>query len=118
MMNVVIQRVAFAFSMDPQRRGWPRPSLNSSSTTLSGIHPKRLSTSIKCCQNLQQQILERTGCYSDPIDFFTEKLCEGIATLGAAFNPKPVIVRLSDFKSTEYANMWEVISLSPRKKTP
>lgn len=68
--------------------------------------------------NLQQQILERTGGYSDPIDFFTEKLCEGIATLGAAFNPKPVIVRLSDFKSNEYANMLGGDQFEPKEENP
>jgi pyruvate,water dikinase len=43
--------------------------------------------------------------YASPVEFFIEKLCEGVGTIAAAFAPEPVIVRLSDFKSNEYANL-------------
>jgi pyruvate,water dikinase len=56
--------------------------------------------------------------YSDPVEFYVEKLCEGIGTIGAAFAPQPVIVRLSDFKSNEYANLIGGSVYEPAEENP
>jgi len=117
MMNVGNPERAFAFQWIPNA-GVGLARLEFIINNSIGIHPKALINFDKMLPNLQQQILERTGGYSDPIDFFTEKLCEGIATLGAAFNPKPVIVRLSDFKSNEYANMLGGDQFEPKEENP
>ena len=56
--------------------------------------------------------------YADPVTFYVEKLVEGVATLGAAFWPKPVIVRLSDFKSNEYSSLTGGAKYEPREENP
>ena len=67
---------------------------------------------------MQTQINEETAAYSTPRDFYVDKLAEGIATLGAAFYPKPVIVRMSDFKSNEYANLIGGTHFEPEEENP
>ena len=66
----------------------------------------------------QQRISERIGGYRSPVEFYVEKLKEGIATIAAAFHPKPVIVRLSDFKSNEYANLVGGDLYEPHEDNP
>ena len=61
---------------------------------------------------------EHSAGYPDPVTFYVEKLVEGIATLGAAFWPKPVIVRLSDFKSNEYSSLTGGARYEPREENP
>ena len=56
--------------------------------------------------------------YSDPVEFYVDKLCEGIGTIAAAFAPEPVIVRLSDFKSNEYANLIGGRQYEPSEENP
>lgn len=63
-------------------------------------------------------ILNRSAGYANPIQFYVEKLVEGIATLAAAFYPNPVIVRTSDFKSNEYANLIGGDQYEPREENP
>jgi pyruvate,water dikinase len=70
-----------------------------------GVHPQALLEFDQLPRSLQESIAARMVGYPDPVTFFEEKLREGVATLAAAFYPKPVIVRLSDFKSDEYANL-------------
>jgi len=70
-----------------------------------GVHPKALLQFDQQTESLQHLIKQRMAGYSDPVSVYVDKLVEGIATLGAAFSPKPVIVRLSDFKSNEYAKL-------------
>ncbi|MGI9335681.1 MAG: phosphoenolpyruvate synthase [Gammaproteobacteria bacterium] len=70
-----------------------------------GVHPQALLEFDELPADLRQSIGERMAGYASPIAFFEQKLAEGIASIGAAFAPKPVIVRLSDFKSDEYANL-------------
>jgi pyruvate,water dikinase len=60
----------------------------------------------------------QTSGYPDPVTFYVEKLTEGVATLGAAFYPKPVIVRLSDFKSNEYSSLVGGSKYEPREENP
>jgi pyruvate,water dikinase len=83
-----------------------------------GVHPKALIDYEQLPGDLKSRIDERMAGYADPVSFYVEKLQEGIATLAAAFWPKPVIVRLSDFKSDEYANLvggslYEPIEANP-----
>ena len=70
-----------------------------------GVHPRALLDFERLPEALRERIRERTAGYESPEAFFVEKLVEGVATIAAAFHPKPVIVRLSDFKSDEYANL-------------
>ena len=70
-----------------------------------GVHPKALLEFEQLDAELKQTIRRQMAGYADPVAFYVEKLCEGIATIAAAFAPEPVIVRLSDFKSNEYANL-------------
>ena len=70
-----------------------------------GVHPRALLDSDRLPETLRERIRERIAGYESPESFFVERLVEGVATIAAAFHPKPVIVRLSDFKSDEYANL-------------
>ncbi len=67
---------------------------------------------------MQEKIRQRIAGYSDPVSFYVEKLVEGIATLAAAFAPHPVIVRLSDFKSNEYAKLIGGDLFEPEEENP
>ena len=70
-----------------------------------GVHPRALLEFDGLPEPLRDRVRERIAGYASPESFFVEKLVEGVATIAAAFHPKPVIVRLSDFKSDEYANL-------------
>ena len=70
-----------------------------------GVHPRALLEFDRLPEALRERVRERIAGYESPESFFVEKLVEGVATIAAAFHPKPVIVRLSDFKSDEYANL-------------
>src|SRR5690606_18419099 len=70
-----------------------------------GVHPKALLEYDRQDADTRQRIDERIAGYSDPVGFYVDRLAEGIATLTASVAPNPVIVRLSDFKSNEYANL-------------
>lgn len=66
----------------------------------------------------QSQILAKSAGYADPVSFYIDKLAEGIATIAAAFWPKPVIVRMSDFKSNEYAHLLGGKDFEPSEENP
>ena len=83
-----------------------------------GVHPRAILDYANMSLDIKKQIDQRCAGYKDPIDFYVSKLTEGIATLGAAFNPKPVIVRMSDFKSNEYANMIGGPEFEPHEENP
>lgn len=83
-----------------------------------GIHPRACLEFEKLSKDLQKNILDKAQGYANPVDFYVNKLAEGIATLGAAFHPKPVIVRLSDFKSNEYANLLGGSEFEPKEENP
>ena len=70
------------------------------------MHPQALIEFDDLPAELREQVAEYVAGYPDPVTYYREKLTEGIAVIAAAFHPKPVIVRLSDFKSDEYAN-WK-----------
>jgi len=83
-----------------------------------GVHPKALIEYERLPDELKASIDERMAGYPDPVSFYVTKLQEGIATLAAAFWPKPVIVRLSDFKSDEYRNLIGGSRYEPTEANP
>jgi len=83
-----------------------------------GIHPAAILNFDSLDRALQQQIKEKTQAYVSPKDYYIQRLIEGVATIGAAFNPKQVIVRLSDFKSNEYANLIGGHLYEPNEENP
>ena len=83
-----------------------------------GVHPRALLEFDRLDGELQEQIRTQMAGYADPVSFYVEKLAEGIAQIAAAFAPEPVIVRLSDFKSNEYANLIGGARYEPHEENP
>jgi pyruvate,water dikinase len=83
-----------------------------------GVHPRALLEFDQLPSDLQQTIRRQMSGYADPVSFYIEKLCEGVGTIAAAFAPEPVIVRLSDFKSNEYANLIGGRQYEPHEENP
>ncbi len=117
MMNVGNPGRAFDFAMIPNA-GVGLARLEFIINTTIGIHPKALFEVEAQSPEVQKEIQERAAGYAGPIDFYVEKLTEGIATLAAAFHPNPVIVRMSDFKSNEYANLIAGDRYEPHEENP
>jgi pyruvate,water dikinase len=117
MLNVATPGRAFAFSGLPNT-GVGLARLEFIINNTIGIHPKALLQFEQQSEDLQKQIRQRMAGYDSPVDFYVEKLVEGIATLGAAFSPNPVIVRLSDFKSNEYAKLLGGNLFEPEEENP
>ena len=117
MLNVGSPGRAFAFSRLPNA-GVGLARLEFIINNTIGIHPKAILQFDQQSTDLKQEITKRSAGYSDPINFYIEKMVEGIATLGAAFLPHPVIVRLSDFKSNEYANLLGGDLFEPDEENP
>lgn len=117
MLNVGNPEHAFSFRTIPNSGiGLARLEFMISQTI--GIHPSALLNFSQLPSDLQNTIRARTNCYKSPVDFYVEKLTEGIATLACAFAPKPIIVRLSDFKSNEYANLIGGQLYEPHEENP
>lgn len=118
MLNVGNPERAFAFQSIPNAGvGLARLEFLISNTI--GIHPKALLQYDKLeDEKLKQLIDEKTTAYASPVEYYIERLREGIATIAAAFYPKPVIVRLSDFKSNEYANLAGGHLYEPHEENP
>src|SRR6185312_10611926 len=83
-----------------------------------GVHPRALLEFDRLDGDLQEQIRGQMAGYPDPVGFYVDKLTEGIAQIAAAFAPEPVIVRLSDFKSNEYANLIGGRQYEPHEENP
>jgi pyruvate,water dikinase len=83
-----------------------------------GVHPQALLDFDALGSDLKMQIAERIGGYASPTAFFISKLAEGVSTIAAAFWPKPVIVRLSDFKSDEYSHLIGGDRYEPEEANP
>ncbi len=83
-----------------------------------GVHPMALAEPSRVLPKDRKTIERLTRGYPTPADFFIEKLSEGVGTIAAAFYPKPVIVRLSDFKSNEYANLIAGAAFEPKEENP
>lgn len=104
MMNIGNPELAFSFSHLPNN-GVGLARLEFIINRQIGIHPKALLDFDTLPPQLKETIKTKITGYPDPISFYVDKLAEGIATIAAAFYPKKVIVRLSDFKSNEYSNL-------------
>lgn len=116
-MNVGNPERAFDFQRLPNHGvGLMRLEFMISNTI--GVHPKALLNYEMMEESVKKQIDERMAGYKSPVDFYVDKLTEGVATLAAAFAPEPVIVRLSDFKSNEYANMIGGELFEPDEENP
>jgi pyruvate, water dikinase len=121
MMNVGTPDQAFAFSRLPNK-GVGLARLEFIINRQIGIHPKALldlaadPASIE--EPLRSEIQERIAAYPGPREFFVQRVAEGVAMIAAAFAPKPVIVRLSDFKSNEYANLVAGELYEPHEENP
>lgn len=117
MQNVGNPDRAFSFAQLPHE-GIGLARLEFIINRMIGVHPKALIEYEKQSADVKSIIDEYSAGYASPTEFFVEKLSEGIATLGAAFSPKRVIVRLSDFKSNEYAHMVGGHDYEPDEENP
>src|SRR6266513_2478305 len=117
MMNVGNPERAFDFANIPHR-GVGLARLEFIINRMIGVHPRALLEFDRLDGELQEQIRAQMAGYSTPVDFYVEKLAEGIAQIAAAFAPEPVIVRLSDFKSNEYANLIGGSRYEPQEENP
>ena len=116
-MNVGNPERAFALSQIPNA-GVGLARLEFIINNTIGIHPRALLEKDEMPDEVRQRIEVGMAGYDDPRGFYVEKLTEGIGSLGAAFFPKPVIVRLSDFKSNEYANLIGGAHFEPDEENP
>ncbi|WP_168395241.1 phosphoenolpyruvate synthase [Erwinia amylovora] len=117
MMNVGNPDRAFDFACLPNE-GVGLARLEFIINRMIGVHPKALLEFDQQTPELQQQIRDMMKGFDDPLEFYIGRLTEGIATLGAAFAPKRVIVRLSDFKTNEYANLVGGERYEPEEENP
>lgn len=117
MMNVGNPDRAFDFQALPNA-GVGLARLEFIINRMIGVHPKALLNYPDIPPELMAPVKRRISGYSSPVDFYVEKLVEGISTLAAAFHPKKVIVRLSDFKSNEYANLIGGRLYEPEEENP
>ncbi|MEK7768915.1 MAG: phosphoenolpyruvate synthase, partial [Pseudomonadota bacterium] len=116
-LNVGNPELAFAFQRLPND-GVGLARLEFIIARMIGIHPKAALDYPNIPADLKREVEKQSAGYRDPVSFYVEKLTEGIATLGAAFFPKPVIVRLSDFKSNEYSSLIGGQSYEPKEENP
>ncbi|KQX69555.1 phosphoenolpyruvate synthase [Angustibacter sp. Root456] len=117
MMNVGTPDQAFAFSRLPNA-GVGLARLEFIINRQIGIHPRALLELDTLDEPLRSQVSEAVAAYPSPRDYFVQRVAEGVATIAAAFAPKPVIVRMSDFKSNEYANLLAGDRFEPHEENP
>ncbi len=117
MMNVGNPDRAFDFARLPHK-GIGLARLEFIINRMIGIHPKVLLNYDEQPQDIKDIVDPMIAAYGDPVDYYIKRLAEGIATLGAAFAPETVIVRLSDFKSNEYANLIGGRQYEPHEENP
>ncbi len=116
-MNVGNPQLAFDFAQLPYA-GVGLARLEFVINNEIGVHPRACLEHAKLPAELRAKIAAATRGYADPVTFFSEKLAEGVATIAAAFWPKPVIVRLSDFKSNEYRKLLGGERYEPEEENP
>ena len=117
MMNVGNPELAFEFCKLPND-GVGLARLEFIINQNVGVHPKALINFDAQPAELKAQINERIGGYDSPTEFYVSKIAEGVATIAAAFWPKKVIVRMSDFKSNEYSNLLGGAEYEPHEENP
>jgi len=116
-MNVGNPELAFEFQRLPNE-GVGLARLEFIIARMIGVHPRAVLAYPDLSPDLKAAVEGHSAGYPDPVTFYVEKLVEGIATLGAAFWPKPVIVRLSDFKSNEYSSLTGGARYEPKEQNP
>ena len=116
-MNVGNPELAFEFQRLPNA-GVGLARLEFIIARMIGVHPKAILNYPNLPADVKKSVETQVAGYADPVTFYVEKLAEGVATLGAAFYPKPVIVRLSDFKSNEYSSLVGGSRYEPREENP
>jgi pyruvate,water dikinase len=116
-MNVGNPDRAFDFSRIPNA-GVGLARLEFIINRMIGVHPKALLQFDRLDEATREQVQRKMAGYADPVSFYVSRLAEGIATIAAAFAPAPVIVRLSDFKSNEYANLIGGRQYEPQEENP
>lgn len=117
MMNVGNPSRAFDFATIPNA-GVGLARLEFIINNTIGIHPKALLQFDSLPNDLKDEIVKRTSCYQSPVDFYIQKLTEGISTIAASFSESPVIIRMSDFKSNEYSNLFAGELYEPNEENP
>ena len=116
-MNVGNPELAFEFQRLPNE-GVGLARLEFIIARMIGVHPRAVLAYPDLPADVKVAVEEHSAGYPDPVTFYVEKLVEGVSTLGAAFWPKPVIVRLSDFKSNEYSSLTGGSRYEPREENP
>ncbi|MCC5879827.1 MAG: phosphoenolpyruvate synthase [Idiomarina sp.] len=117
MMNVGNPDRAFEFARLPHA-GVGLARLEFIINRMIGVHPKALLNFDQQSPELQAEIKTMMAGYSDPVEYYIQRLVEGISTIGASFAPERVIVRMSDFKSNEYANLVGGRQYEPEEENP
>lgn len=117
MMNVGNPDRAFSFAQLPHK-GVGLARLEFIINNMIGIHPKALMDADNMADDVQKVIHEKTTAYGDPVEYYVSRIAEGVATIAAAFYPEKVIVRMSDFKSNEYANLVGGRRFEPNEENP
>ncbi|MEP4545071.1 MAG: phosphoenolpyruvate synthase [Saccharospirillum sp.] len=117
MMNVGNPDRAFDFQSLPNA-GVGLARLEFIINRMIGVHPKALLHYDEAPVEVRESINHRMAGYPSPVDFYVEKIVEGVSSIAAAFYPKPVIVRLSDFKSNEYAHLVGGSQYEPQEENP
>jgi pyruvate,water dikinase len=117
MMNVGNPERAFSFAQIPNA-GVGLARLEFIINNMVGIHPQALLQLERVPADIRVEIEQRIAAYADPREFFIQRVVEGISTIAAAFHPEPVILRMSDFKSNEYANLVAGTLFEPEEENP
>lgn len=117
MMNVGNPELAFSFANLPSE-GIGLARMEFIINRQIGIHPKALLEFDKQDDELKAEIIRRIAGYASPVDFYVDKIAEGVATLAASVYPRKTIVRMSDFKSNEYANLVGGSVYEPHEENP
>ncbi|MDY6926611.1 MAG: phosphoenolpyruvate synthase [Pseudomonadota bacterium] len=117
MMNVGNPDRAFDFARLPHK-GVGLARLEFIINRMIGVHPKALLNFDSQPEELKEEISDMIAGYESPKEFYIQKLVEGISTIGAAFSPEKVIVRMSDFKSNEYFNLVGGYQYEPDEENP
>ncbi len=117
MLNVGNPTLAFEFAQMPSA-GVGLARLEFIINNLIGIHPKAVLEHNRLPSKIHEAVMQRCAGYADPVEFYVEKITEGVATLAAAFWPKKVIVRMSDFKSNEYRKLIGGEIYEPMEENP
>jgi pyruvate,water dikinase len=117
MMNVGNPDRAFSFAQLPNK-GVGLARLEFIINNMIGIHPKALMNADQMEGEVKQAIIDKTTAYGDPVEFYISRIAEGVSTIAAAYYPEKVIVRMSDFKSNEYANLIGGPLFEPEEENP